>query len=61
MKEIIIYEYQLKVINEALRLTANIHKSWNGKTCFDRQVRQAKKFAENALEDKRDEHVPYEI
>jgi hypothetical protein len=60
MKEIIIYEYQLNVIYEALRLTSNIHESSKGKTCFDRQVRQAKKFAENALADKKDEYVPYE-
>jgi len=54
MKEIIIYEYQLKVISDALRLTANIHKSREGITAFDRQVKQAEQFANNALEGKRD-------
>lgn len=48
MKEIIIYEYQLDVIIDALRITANIHDSRKGKSCFDRQVRQAEQFALNA-------------
>ena len=49
MKEITIYEYQLKVIHDALRLTCNLHNSQEGKTSFDRQVRQAFEFANNAL------------
>lgn len=54
MDEIIIYEYQLKAILNALRITANIHESRNPKkerkTCHDRDVVQAEQFAKNALE-----------
>lgn len=49
MEEIVIYKYQLEKILEALRITSNIHNSTKGETCHDRQVRQAYKFAENAL------------
>jgi len=60
MNEIVIYEFQLKVIIEALRLTNNLHESSKGKTCFDRQVRQAYKYAENVLAGKKDEFVQYQ-
>lgn len=59
MKEIIIYEYQLKTILEALRITSNIHNCTKGVTCHDRQVRQAYKFAENALQGEYKTEVPY--
>jgi len=59
MKEIVIYEYQLKSIFEALRVTSNIHKSNEGKTCHDRMVRQAYKFAENALNGEYKKEVSY--
>lgn len=59
MKEIVIYEFQLKKILEALRITSLIHNSSEGTTCHDRQVRQALQFAKNALEDKKDEEVKY--
>ena len=59
MKKIIIYEFQLKVIEDALRLTSNLHNSQRGETCFDRQVRQAKKYTENALAGKIDKRVNY--
>ncbi|WP_299526011.1 hypothetical protein [uncultured Lutibacter sp.] len=59
MEEITIYKFQLEVISEALRLTSNIHNSKKGETCFDRQVRQAKKYTENALEGKKDLRVDY--
>tara|TARA_R110000850_G_scaffold52169_4_gene126346 strand:+ start:2824 stop:3300 length:477 start_codon:yes stop_codon:yes gene_type:complete len=53
MEEITIYKFQLESIKEALRITANIHDSRNklkeGETCHDRMVRQAEKYAENAL------------
>lgn len=54
-----IYEFQLKAIHDALRLTANLYESRKGETCFDRQVRQAEKYAKNALEGKIDERVKY--
>lgn len=63
MKEIVIYEFQLKAIYEALRVTANIHnsrdKSKKGETCHDRMVRQAEKYAENALNGDKDVKVDY--
>jgi hypothetical protein len=61
MEEIVIYKFQLESIKEALRLTQNIYvnNKQTGETCFDRQVNQAKKFSENALEGKKDEQVPY--
>jgi len=62
MEEIVIYKYQLEVILEALRITANIHNSRKTlETCHDRQVVQAERFAENALSGKIDEKVPYGV
>ena len=59
MEEITIYKFQLEAILDALRITSNIHKSKEGKTCHDRQVRQAYKYAENALRGQKDERVNY--
>ncbi|MBK9936650.1 MAG: hypothetical protein IPP05_21685 [Cytophagaceae bacterium] len=59
MEEITIYKFQLETIIEALRITSNIHESSKGVTCHDRQVRQALKFAKNALEGKKDDEVRY--
>lgn len=59
MEEIVIYKFQLEEIIEALRMTSNLHDSQKGETCFDRTIRQAKKYAENALEGKKDERVKY--
>jgi hypothetical protein len=59
MEEIVIYEYQLETILEALRITSNIHNSTRGETCHDRQVRQAYKFAENALRGEHKTEVSY--
>lgn len=50
MEEITIYRFQLESIKEALRVTANIH---------DRMVRQAEKYAENALNGEKDIEVYY--
>ena len=63
MEEITIYKFQLEAIKEALRVTANIHDSRNkrkeGETCHDRMVRQAEKYAENALKGEKDIEVRY--
>ena len=59
MEEIIIYKFQLEVIKEALRITSNIHHSNLGTSCHDRQVRQALKYAKNALDNNKDEIVKY--
>lgn len=60
MEEITIYKFQLEAIQNVLRLTSNIHNSNKGETSFDRQVRQAKEFADNALKGESDKHVEYE-
>lgn len=54
-----IYEYQLEVIVNALRLTNNLHKSSEGKTCFDRQVREAYEYAKNAMANEKEKQVNY--
>jgi len=59
MEEITIYKFQLETIIDALRLTSNLNESSKGETCYDRQVRQAYKYAQNALSGKKDERVPY--
>ena len=57
MKEIIIYKYQLKAIQNALRLAININECYKteSQTCFDRQMIKAKLFVDNALNEKIDE------
>ena len=61
MEEITIYEFQLKTIIEALRLTKNIYVNNKdvAETCYDRQVKQAYLFAENALKGEKDKRVEY--
>lgn len=59
MEEITIYKFQLETILEALRITSNIHDSNEGKTCHDRQVRQALQYAKNALANEKDKEVKY--
>lgn len=46
--------YQLKTIQEALRLTSKMHNCSSNETAFDRTVTKAKKFVENALDGKID-------
>ena len=57
MKEVIIYEYQLKEIIDALRLSANINGCWTKETAYCRTVMQAYQFAENALNGEKDKRV----
>jgi len=59
MEKVTIYKLQLKAIKEALRLTANTHDSRKGETCFDRQVRQAEQYANNALKGEIEKEAPY--
>lgn len=59
MKEVIIYEFQLKEIINALRMTSNIHNCSTKETCYDRVVTKAMKMAQNALDGKKDEHVSH--
>lgn len=59
MKKVEIYEFQLEAIKNALRLTANAYGCRSGETCLDRNVRQAEKYAENALNGDIDKRVNY--
>ncbi len=59
MEEITIYKFQLETIIDALRITSNIHESSKGRTCHDRQVRQAYEYAKNAMKGEKDTKVPY--
>lgn len=59
MEVVTIYKFQLDSIKEALRITSNIHKSHEGLTCHDRQVRQALQYTKNALEGNKDIRVNY--
>jgi hypothetical protein len=59
MKEVVIYEFQLKAIAEALRLTANIYDCRENKTCYDRMVTQSEQYALNALKGEKDTRVRY--
>lgn len=61
MEEITIYKFQLEVIVEALSITSKIHNSSRGKTCHDRQVRQALSYAKNAIKGQKNIIVHYEI
>ncbi len=64
MEEIIIYKFQLEVIKEALRITANIHDSRNknkkDRTCHDRMITQAEIYCLNALKGEKDNQVLYQ-
>ena len=57
MDEITIYKYQLKAIQNALRLAITINECYKieSQTCFDRQMLKAKLFVDNALSGKIDE------
>lgn len=57
MKELKIYEYQAKVIEDALRLTSNFHNCSNKETCYDRDVTDALKMIRNIIAEKPDELV----
>lgn len=59
MEEIIIYKFQLEVIEEALRVTANTYDCREKTTCLDRMVTQAEQYAENALKGEKDKEVRY--
>ncbi len=59
MEEITIYKFQLQNIIDALRITSNLHHCSEGKTSYDRQVRQAYEQAKNAMNVSKDIQVPY--
>lgn len=59
MKEVVIYEFQLEAIRNALRLVANVYDCRNNETCMDRMVTQAEQYAINALNGEKDKYVKY--
>lgn len=57
MKELKIYEYQAKTIEDALRLAARQLDSHGNKTCMDRTIMQAYGMIQNILAGKPEEPV----
>lgn len=57
MKELIIYEYQAKQIEDTLRLVANILQSHQKTTSLDRDVMQSWAMIQNVINGKPDERV----
>lgn len=57
MKELKIYEYQAKQIEDTLRLCANRLKSHDKKTCLDRDIIQSHEFIKNVLQGEPDKAV----
>ena len=49
MQELMIFEFQAKEIENALRLAMNTLNSREGKTCLDRTLIQADKFIKSVL------------
>lgn len=59
MEKVVLYKYQLEEIQDALRMVMMLRKSIKNETCLDRTVKRAKKYAENALNDKININVDY--
>lgn len=60
MEKVEIYRFQLEMIKDALRVTANTYNCRRKITCHDRLVTISEKYAENALEgniDKKEKYV----
>jgi hypothetical protein len=55
MKNILIPEYKLKRIKNALRLTSNINECSKKETAFDREVMLAIKYINETLNNKENE------
>lgn len=51
MKELIIYEYQAKQIEDTLRIVARVLESQSKKTCLDRDVMQSWGMIKNILKE----------
>jgi len=58
MKELKIYEFQAKKIEDTFRLVARILESKSKTTCLDRDVMQSWEMIKNVLAEKIDVHVP---
>lgn len=57
MKELKIYEYQAKQIEDTLRIVARVLKSQNKETCLDRDVMQSWAMIKNVLSERIDDRV----
>lgn len=57
MKELKIYEFQAKQIEDTFRIVARILDSKSKKTCVDRDVMQSWQMIKNVLAEKINEHV----
>ena len=57
MKELKIYEFQAKQIEDTLRLVANLLKSRSKETSLDRDVMQSLEMVRNILKGDFDKHV----
>lgn len=58
MKELKIYEFQAKQIEDTLRMVSNVLESKSKETCLDRDVMQSWQMIKNVLAGKIDERVP---
>ena len=57
MKELKIYEFQAKQIENTFRIVANTLESRNLTTCLDRDVMQSWEMIKNVLSGEIDKHV----
>lgn len=57
MKELKIYEFQAKQIEDTLRLVERVLGSKSKTTCLDRDIMQSWQMIKNVLENKIDESV----
>ena len=57
MKELTIYEFQAKEIEDALRLVSNLLGSISRKTSMDRSVMVAQEYIKNVLKENIDKRV----
>lgn len=58
MKELKIYEFQAKQIEDTLRLVARVLNSKSKETSVDRDVMQSWEMIKNVLSENIDSHVP---
>ena len=57
MKELKIYEFQAKQIEDTFRLVARVLESQNKVTSVDRDVMQSWQMIKNVIDEKIDQHV----
>lgn len=57
MKELKIYEFQAKQIEDTFRMVSNVLESKNKETCLDRDIMVSWQMIKNVIDQKIDEHV----